>query len=252
MPVASHANAKACSAECRLARSRAAMKARYEKQRKPPTGIAGRVCEWCGGPIPEMRKSGAKTCSDECAQERHAEQQREYGREHYVRREPLPDRVCEVCGDPFTPYRKTQVVCSRKCTWIRSKAKDKPEFRECYKCGAPVPRGHPGKAVCDACRSDPRKYRPAADRRRTLRAYGISQQQWDAMLKAQKERCAICGTTDPTGGMKGRAKTWSIDHCHDSDRVRGLLCSRCNLGIGQLQDDPELLRKAAEYIERDR
>lgn len=41
-----------------------------------------------------------------------------------------------------------------------------------------------------------------------------------------------------------------MDHCHDSSRIRGLLCHTCNSGIGKLRDNPELLRKAADYLER--
>jgi hypothetical protein len=50
--------------------------------------------------------------------------------------------------------------------------------------------------------------------------------------------CAICGE------VRGLYK----DHCHATGRRRGMLCIRCNTGIGQLQDSPELLEKAAAYI----
>lgn len=73
--------------------------------------------------------------------------------------------------------------------------------------------------------------------------YGITVEQYDAMLAEQGGRCAICGTDTP-GGKGG----FHVDHCHDGTQVRGLLCHRCNVGIGLMQDDSERLIAAAAYI----
>ena len=55
--------------------------------------------------------------------------------------------------------------------------------------------------------------------------------------------CAICGiTVDPTH------KQLSVDHCHNSGKVRGLLCTLCNTALGSFKDDPELLQKAINYV----
>lgn len=61
------------------------------------------------------------------------------------------------------------------------------------------------------------------------------------MLAAQKGRCEICKRLPGT-------KELAVDHDHRTDRVRGLLCFRCNVGIGQFDDSAELLLKAAEYL----
>jgi hypothetical protein len=59
--------------------------------------------------------------------------------------------------------------------------------------------------------------------------------------------CGICGkATEP-----GRWGNLHIDHCHKTGKVRGVLCSECNSAIGKLKDDPDLLRKAIVYLERD-
>jgi hypothetical protein len=84
-------------------------------------------------------------------------------------------------------------------------------------------------------------------RRRELR-FGISRDEYDALLASQDGRCAICGTHKPGG--RG---SWHLDHRHDlteHDRRghRGLLCTKCNVGLGCFGDDPEVLKAAALYL----
>lgn len=81
--------------------------------------------------------------------------------------------------------------------------------------------------------------------------YGITSEEYDKMLEAQGGCCAVCGTDKPTGegSFQRHLKNMAVDHCHETGRVRGLLCNKCNRGIGLLRDDPELLRKAADYLE---
>lgn len=78
--------------------------------------------------------------------------------------------------------------------------------------------------------------------------FGITLDDFNALMEKQDGRCAICRTTDP-GGRWG---TFVVDHCHKTDKVRGLLCKGCNQGIGLLCDDPGRLRRAADYVETDR
>ena len=75
--------------------------------------------------------------------------------------------------------------------------------------------------------------------------YGLTEADYQQMLETQNGACAICGTTTPTG----KWKVFAVDHCHESGKVRGLLCNECNRGIGLLRDSSDLLRKAAEYID---
>lgn len=78
-----------------------------------------------------------------------------------------------------------------------------------------------------------------------LKKYGITPDDYYRMLNEQNGKCAICGSSDP---KDGRTNKMFVDHCHGSGRVRGLLCSSCNLGIGKFRDEPELLLSAAKYI----
>lgn len=73
--------------------------------------------------------------------------------------------------------------------------------------------------------------------------YGTTPEAVDAMLEDQGGLCAICGTDDPGG--RG---FWNIDHDHGTGKIRGLLCTACNRGIGLLGDDIDRLMSAAAYL----
>lgn len=74
--------------------------------------------------------------------------------------------------------------------------------------------------------------------------------QYEAMLKEQGGRCAICNTDSP-GGWTGKGPgVFHVDHDHALKRVRGLLCYKCNHGLGYFRDDPGLLESAAAYLSR--
>jgi hypothetical protein len=78
--------------------------------------------------------------------------------------------------------------------------------------------------------------------------YGLSLADYEALVETQGGRCAICRVDAPGG----KFTKWAVDHCHDSSKVRGLLCGACNMGLGQFGDDPARLRAAADYLERHR
>lgn len=76
------------------------------------------------------------------------------------------------------------------------------------------------------------------------RRYGISLETFKTMLAAQDSTCAICKAAPEPG------RRLSVDHCHTTGLVRGLLCQRCNTAVGMAQDRPELLRQMADYVEK--
>jgi hypothetical protein len=81
------------------------------------------------------------------------------------------------------------------------------------------------------------------------RKYGITVQEYDAMLADQGGRCAICGRTDSGSAA---TKYLAVDHCHSTGKVRGILCDPCNRGIGLLQDAVETVEAAAKYLRRNK
>lgn len=80
-----------------------------------------------------------------------------------------------------------------------------------------------------------------------LKQYGLTPAQKDEILTNQAYGCAICGTTEP----KGKGKTFHVDHNHTTGKVRGLLCTQCNIGIGMFRESQERLRLAIVYLSRD-
>jgi len=79
-----------------------------------------------------------------------------------------------------------------------------------------------------------------------IASYGISEDQFYLLLKEQCGVCAICGEPEPTQ----KNYRLSIDHCHATGKIRGLLCSRCNSGIARFQDSPTILAAAIDYLQR--
>ena len=82
-----------------------------------------------------------------------------------------------------------------------------------------------------------------------MSSFGITQGDYDAILKSQNYSCAICGIhyTD-VRVTSGRADYFSVDHCHETGGIRGLLCNRCNLALGMFRDSQDLLHRAAKYL----
>ena len=79
--------------------------------------------------------------------------------------------------------------------------------------------------------------------------FGITLVQYQAMSDNQGGVCATCKR--PERRTRGGKVTWmAVDHCHSTGAVRGLLCSSCNQAIGLMKDDPEILRAAADYLDR--
>jgi len=70
--------------------------------------------------------------------------------------------------------------------------------------------------------------------------FGISEEQYEQMLVDQNNQCGIC--------KKEIGWEAAVDHCHSTGKIRGLLCRKCNLGLGGFKDNIETIRKAIEYV----
>ena len=94
-------------------------------------------------------------------------------------------------------------------------------------------------------RTHPRKLKHLA----LTRDFGISVDDYERLLAAQGGVCAICGRGETRRHQVGKLMGLSVDHDHRTGRVRGILCSTCNLTLGKFEDDPARFRAAAAYLE---
>lgn len=128
----------------------------------------------------------------------------------------------------------------------------------CTECGIEKPRsdyylrknGHLQSGRCKACTNACKKRKAAEEkwrdanpdqirRARDARKYGISAEESDRLRAVTN--CQICGVS-----IEGMSQ--HIDHCHETGRVRGVLCTNCNLMLGNAKDNPETLRRAIDYL----
>ena len=89
------------------------------------------------------------------------------------------------------------------------------------------------------------KNREKIEDKRLRRIYGIGYGDYLEMVEKQGDRCGMCGTTE------NPYKSWYVDHNHATGKVRGLLCNNCNTALGMLNDDPELIEKAKQWVLND-
>ena len=86
------------------------------------------------------------------------------------------------------------------------------------------------------------------ERRKNLKfRYGITIEEYDRILELQNFCCAICNTHGDD-----LTKRLVVDHCHETNNVRGLLCPSCNRGLGLLKDSEDILESAIKYLETTR
>jgi hypothetical protein len=91
---------------------------------------------------------------------------------------------------------------------------------------------------------------PEQQKSRALRdSFGITLEEYNSMLDAQSGVCAICNQAE-THKRNGKLKALAVDHDHKTGKIRGLLCSDCNTGIGKLKDSRKILLSAAKYLKK--
>jgi hypothetical protein len=129
--------------------------------------------------------------------------------------------------------------------------------KKCSKCGEtkPIEEFHMNKqrnspqSYCKSCAKEEGKryykYNAIKDWERKLRKkYGITAEEYYKLEETQQYSCKVCGIHKDSLG-----KRLCVDHCHDTGLIRGLLCDKCNTGIGKLGDSIEGLQRALKYLE---
>src|ERR1700737_940265 len=92
--------------------------------------------------------------------------------------------------------------------------------------------------------NNPEKYRAIQANSSLKKNYGITVEQRDQIFALQGSCFAICRSTD--SGRKNSA--WAVDHCHKTQKIRGVLCHPCNGVLGYARDNPETLAAAIKYL----
>ena len=128
---------------------------------------------------------------------------------------------------------------------LREPGRKARETKLCGICKKELPRtefyGKKGY-TCKECTSQYNKSHPRLSSR--YKRYGISYEKYKIMVEDQGGRCKICGRITE--------KRLAVDHKHSDGKIRGLLCTYCNTGLGLFYDDVELLKKAVGYLSDDR
>ena len=81
------------------------------------------------------------------------------------------------------------------------------------------------------------------------KSFGITLDEYNQILEKQNNVCAICGNPERTRhNNTDRVRNLAVDHCHTTGKIRGLLCTACNQGLGNFRDNPDFLAKAISYL----
>lgn len=133
------------------------------------------------------------------------------------------------------------IVCATCC-------KSKPA--EAFYVRLDRPKGY--TSSCRECRrkANREKWTPRKQTEYKLKSnYGLSLDDYQNLLDSQGGVCAICKEPETTLSNAGYVKNLSVDHCHNTGKVRGLLCHHCNTAIGKFFDRVDLLESAIRYLE---
>jgi hypothetical protein len=127
---------------------------------------------------------------------------------------------------------------------------------ECKKCVTDLPLDnyyfnkngkYKRQNVCKKCMNI---YDYETDKNHKLKkAYGITLDEYNKLLLKQKNKCSIC-EIDNNGKYRNKARAFAVDHCHNTNKIRGLLCSDCNIAIGLLKDNTKHLQSAINYLNK--
>ena len=135
------------------------------------------------------------------------------------------EKSCELCTVKFTALTNKQRFCTKKCgetKWNQTNVARKLTTVNAWK----VKNPDKAKAI------------------KLKRYYGLTLEQYRAMEIEQGHVCKICNNKCKTG------RDLSVDHCHKTGKVRGLLCSTCNYMLGSAMDDTSILANGIVYLEK--
>lgn len=152
---------------------------------------------------------------------------------------------CKICRYGHEPHKKENVKEKKCCDCGEIKKVSNYAWRT---------KEHLHKTSrCKDCENKLRSLRGYSEKHKECKRrdsykekYGITISDYNRMFKEQNGVCKICST--PPNSEKYKLKHLHVDHCHTTGKVRGLLCSHCNKGLGLFKDNVEVLKQAINYL----
>lgn len=205
-----------------------------------------KVCRHCKQEYPESHfYGGARQCK-KCKYARRREREKTGLRKHTP-----PDvkargnRVCNHCREEKAvgEFCQMNAVCKDCHYGVYGEANRKRQ-KEKRAADPDAARARDKAYYYDWKLRMPERWRRAVKNGRLKEAYGITIDDMDRMIEECNATCTICGESqlDPY--------KMHVDHCHKTGRLRGLICGKCNVGIGMFRDNPDYLLNAAAYLAR--
>lgn len=132
----------------------------------------------------------------------------------------MEEKICTKCG-----------ISKPQSEFFKDKQKKSGYRPDCKKCNSKVASTYS------------KLNREAANFRNIKYKTGVTKEMYFSLLEEQNNQCAICKCS-----IHEYNKSFSIDHCHSSNIIRGLLCNNCNLGLGYFKDNIEIIERAISYL----
>ncbi|MGV9425513.1 endonuclease VII domain-containing protein [Streptomyces sp. NPDC003656] len=158
----------------------------------------------------------------------------------FARNKAMRDGLQAYCRECSAAYHQARQVAKGRN--VRPRVDVPNGHKYCRTCGQIKPHSewHRNATASDGLSTRCKSCRVVQGRQGHLkRQYGITEAERDELIASQGGVCCICLSAPPA----------HVDHCHETGRVRGVLCFSCNAALGQFKDRPDVIRRAAEYVE---
>jgi hypothetical protein len=166
----------------------------------------------------------------------------------------LPVKRCSKCGqlkrlDDFSKDNTKSDGLRSSCKWCQKqqeqqKRKKNKEYQQKYY----KKNKHKKNRQVKEYRRKHQTWYAREQLKKTAKKYGLTLEEYDQILEDQNGVCAICGKPETELNRYGSINRLSIDHDHDTDKIRGLLCRRCNRVLGSIETNIELIPQMIAYL----
>lgn len=143
--------------------------------------------------------------------------------------------TCNTCGEE--KYHNGKKLICRRCNNARSSSWQKTNREKANKRNREWVQANKKQA----------QYRSRISKVRKI--YGLSEEEYITLLEKHDHKCSICGRPERTS-IKGTVWNLSIDHCHNTGKIRGLLCAQCNVGLAKFGESIRYFKNAIKYLQK--